>query len=273
MLGKLIKNDIKSGFYTVINVYIAALAAIAFMLFGILAKSEMVKALSSLALIVVMIVVVVFTFFAVILMFSKSVYGNVGYLTLSLPVKEWELVLSKTLTGVLFILISYITFIVSTAALFFYMSGQTGAAMALEFWQQAETLGLPSKDTLLLFFLVKSILGLVSIFFIVAVLHISASLINVSGIDKFGTAGSIVIFVVITGVLRGISERIGALVNFYMVIKGKEVFFTFSNSFVIAQKDLGALSFELSQYLVLLLFSAALSAGAVFLIKKKINLK
>lgn len=273
MLGKLIKNDIKSGFYTVMNVYVAAFAAIAFMMFGILAESETIKALSSLALIVVMIVVVVFTFFAVILMFSKSVYGNVGYLTLSLPVKEWELVLSKTLTGVIFILISYITFIASSVTLFFYMSGQNGTAMVLDFWQHAEALGLPSKDTLLLFLLVKSVLGLVSILFIVATLHISASLINVSGIDKFGTSGSIIIFVVITGVLRGISERIGALVNFYTVIKGKQVFFTFSNEFVLEQKALGALSFELSQYLVLLLFAALLSAGAVFLIKKKINLK
>lgn len=273
MLGKLIKNDMKSGFYTVINVYIAAFAAIALMLFGVFAKSEMIKSLSSFALMVIMIFVVIFTFFAVIMMFSKSVYGNVGYLTLSLPVKEWELVFSKTLTGITFVLISYISFIVSSAVLFFYMSGQKGAEMLLEFWQQSEEFGLPSKDTFLLFLLVKSIFGLVSIFFVVASLHMSASLINISKIDKFGTAGSIIIFAFITSVLKSIAKGAGELVNFHTVIHGKQVYFTFSNSFVSTQKAMGALSFEISQYFVLLLLSVALSAGTAFLIKKKINLK
>lgn len=273
MLGKLIKNDIKVGFHTVLNVYVAALAAVGFMMFGVLAKSQLIKGLSSVALIVIMTVIVVFTFFAVISMFNKSVYGNVGYLTLTLPVKEWQLVFSKTLTGVLFILVSYIAFIVAAALLFFYISGQEGAQMAMQFWQQLESLGLPGKETLGLYLLLNSLLGLVSVLFVVSCLHISVSLVNVSGMDRFGTLGSILIFAVITGIIRSVSSEIGGLINLNTVVYGKSVFFTFSDSFVAQQHELGAISFEISQYFILLVFSLCLSAATVFLIKKKINVK
>lgn len=273
MLGKLIKNDIKASFHTIVNVYIAALAAVALMLFGVLAKSGAIKALSSFALVVIMFVIVVFTFFSVISIFNKSVYGNVGYLTLTLPVKEWQLVFSKTLTGVLFILISYIAFIVSAVLIFFYLSGQEGAQMAMQLWQNMEAFGLPGKGTLGLYFIVQSLLGLITIFFIVSCMHISVSLVNISGMDRFGTPGSILIFIIIAGVLKSLSTKIGQLINLNVVIHGRSIVFTFSDLFVARQRESGAMPFEISQYFVLLIFALCLSAATVFLIKKKINVK
>ncbi|MGI6746240.1 MAG: hypothetical protein BWY46_00234 [Firmicutes bacterium ADurb.Bin300] len=273
MLGKLIKNDIKTGLYTVANVYFAAFVAIAFMMFGVLAKSGTIKVLSSVALSVIMVVILVFTFFAVISMFNKSVYGNVGYLTLTLPVKEWQIVFSKTLTGILFILISYISFITSNAFLFVYILGQKGMQTVIELWQQMEIMGLPSRETLELYLIMKSLTGLIAVFFTVSSLIIAVSLVNVSGIDKFGTIGSILIFALLTGFLTSLANKIGKMINLNMVIYGKSVVFTFSNSFVARQNELGAMSFELSRYFFLIVFSLCLCAAATFLIKKRVNVK
>ncbi len=273
MLGKLIKNDIKTGFYIVANVYFAALAAIALMMFGVLAKSGAIKALSSLALSIIMVVILIFTFFAVISIFNKSVYGNVGYLTLTLPVKEWQIVFSKTLTGVLFILISYIAFIVSNAILFIYILGQRGMQAVTDLWQQMETMGLPGRETLELYLIMKSITGLITILFMVSSLIIAVSIVNISGADKFGTIGSILIFTIITGFLTSIANKIGRLINLNAVIYKKSVVFTFLDSFIARQKELGAMSFELSRYFFLIVFSLCLCAAATFLIKKRVNVK
>ena len=53
------------------------------------------------------------TFFLIILRFKNNVYGREGYLTLTLPVTEHQIILSKLLSALIWTFLSTITFIIS----------------------------------------------------------------------------------------------------------------------------------------------------------------
>ncbi len=274
MLGKLIKNDLKAGLHTVGGVYLAALIVAAAAIVGIAGSTIIIiKVVLSIVLIAMMLFVVVFTFFAVIAMFNKSVYGNPGYLTLTLPVKEWQLIFSKTLTGIIFILVSYIALIGSIVGDIFYLSEQKEAAFATMFWGQLEAGGMPSLATIRASFVLVSVLGLISIYLIVSSLHMAVTLTNVSKLEKLGMFGSIIFFFGIYGVLSWVCTKLGALIGFRAIVADQSVYLTFSDAVVQAQRNLGARVFDLSSQFFMLLFAMALCAGIIFLIRKTVNVK
>lgn len=273
MLGKLIKNDLKAGMFSVAGVYTAALIAGICMVVGLLLDSMAVKALSSLALLVIMLVALCITFFQVISVFQKTMYGSVGYLTLSLPVKEWQLIFSKTVSGIVFILASYLLLITCTAGVSAYLTGLEGVEYAMSFWQTLESYGFPSGTTLKAAFLLFALLGLVQILLIVTSMYLAVTFTNTTWFARFGTIGSVVLFFVLYLALSGIASSVGGLIHFYVLVSDDTVRFTFSESAVRILKSSGAVGYELSRMLIKLLAAVGMFFATVELTKKKINVK
>ena len=107
MFGKLLKNDLKAQWHFVSTIYLCAfiVAAVAEG-FALFSKKDMVVVLCSFLVILILAFTSLVTLITVAVMFSNTLFGRAGYLTLSLPVKTGALVRSKTLSGLIWIFVS-----------------------------------------------------------------------------------------------------------------------------------------------------------------------
>ena len=110
MLGRLSKNSLKATFHSVYNIYIAMGIISVIMLVMLLVDwtkwgdtgvgvGYLIKIVASVALCLTAGIGVLMTFVAVFSEFSRNLYGNEGYLTLSLPVRSSTLMFSKWLSA------------------------------------------------------------------------------------------------------------------------------------------------------------------------------
>lgn len=119
MLGKLTKNSFKSTISSVYNIYIAmgVIGIIMLILLFVdftkwgdtgVGVGFVIKIIVSAALCITAFVAVIMTFVAVFSEFSRNMYKDEGYLTMSLPVKGSTLLFSKWLSGSFWVLVSYV---------------------------------------------------------------------------------------------------------------------------------------------------------------------
>ncbi|MGT2847189.1 hypothetical protein [Streptococcus massiliensis] len=62
------------------------------------------------------------TLFLIIRRFKNNIYGREGYLTLTLPVNEHQIILSKLIAALIWTLLSFLTFLLSIAIMWFIIS-------------------------------------------------------------------------------------------------------------------------------------------------------
>lgn len=272
MLGKLIKNEMRASAHSVANIYLAAAITAAIMAVGIFTGSALIKGLSSLALIIIACASIAVTVFSVISEFRKTMYGSVGYLSFTLPVKEWQLLLSKTLSAVIWILISYLFLILSFIAVYFYFLGTDGAQFALSLFEDMETYGLPSGDTLRAFFFTLAAAGVFKIIYLVGVLFLSITLANIKPLQRFGTFGNVIMFFAVLIVVSSISSRLGSVFDLTFIVKGSQMGFTLSQQ-VINAAGTGSLRLEITPIILNLLFGTGCFFINSHFMKTRINVK
>ena len=112
MLGKLIKHELKSTAHSMFGVYLAAGITFLVMIVVLFLKSWLLKVISCLAMVGVMIAVLIITYFSIISLFHKSLYGAQGYLSFTLPVTGKQLLAAKTIVAVVWTSVSYLFTIV-----------------------------------------------------------------------------------------------------------------------------------------------------------------
>ena len=102
MFGKLLKNDLKAQWYSVAPIFLCifVIAAVS-EIFVLVSKNNVVSTLGGLLVSLVLLFACFVIIIAVAMMFSKTVFGRAGYLTLTLPVKTRSLIWSKTLSGLI----------------------------------------------------------------------------------------------------------------------------------------------------------------------------
>ena len=132
MLGRLTKNSLKATFNAVYNIYIAMAVIGAIMLVMLLVDwtkwgdtgigvGYLIKIAASIALCITAGIGVLMTFVAVFREFRRNLYGNEGYLTMSLPVRSSTLVFSKWLSASFWVVISYLTLMGCAFGSFIYI--------------------------------------------------------------------------------------------------------------------------------------------------------
>ena len=125
MLGKLIKNEVKSTAHSMFGVFLAAGITFVIMLVVFLFKVKSLMTLSSVVLGAIAVAVLVITLFSIITMFNKSLYGAQGYLSFTLPVTGKQLLASKTIVSLIWVSISFLFAIAVTVFLVVYWVAQT----------------------------------------------------------------------------------------------------------------------------------------------------
>ena len=125
MLGKLIKNEFIQTSKSLIAVYSAAGVSILFMLLSYITDISWIGITGSVALIAIGIAAIVMTVVMVINNFYRSLYSNQGYLSFTLPVKCSNLLLSKFIVSMVWIILGYIVMFLTVLFVVLYAKAKS----------------------------------------------------------------------------------------------------------------------------------------------------
>lgn len=274
MLGKLIKHDFKTGASNVAGVYLAAGIAAVTMLIFLLFDFGPGKIVSSLALLAVSVVAIIITFVSIISNFSRSMYGDQGYLTHALPVKSSSLVFSKWLTASFWILVSYCFFYAAAISVYMYLSENSGSDiydMVMNLLQQMDFV--PSGKILRGMVITVGLQGLFRIIALVIFIFFAITLSYVRPFHKLGGIGSVLYFFGVYYIITAIAKGISKLVEVYITFQDSGVGFTFSSDVADIVKQYGGGALGLTETYVKIIASILIFMVTTELVDRKVNIK
>ncbi len=274
MFGKLLKNDLKAQWHSMSIVFLCTfIVAIVAEIFTLTSDNRVVKVMGgmlvSLALGFACIIIII----AVAMMFSKTMFGRAGYLTLTLPVKTGSLLASKTISSLIWVFAVYALFLGSIILWVIQIKDTLGD----EVMQSAENLlklfGVPSFLTIFMgifsFCLSLAVLVLVA----VQSLQLGLTLSHVSPVSKFGNIGVIVIFFGLFAVIQSISNAVAELLPCGLVITPEVVKITSDIYKTKVTMGIDTLCINVIGSLVRLAIAIALHFPTKYLIQHKVSIK
>lgn len=274
MFGKLLKNDLKAQWQSMSVVFLCTfIIAVVAEIFTLTSDNKIVKVMGgmlvSLALGFACIIIII----AVGMMFSKTMFGRAGYLTLTLPVKTGALLASKTLSSLIWVFIVYALFIGSLFLWVFQVKDSLGE----EVMESAESLlklfGVPSFLTIFMGVIFFCISLAVLVLVATQVLQLGLTLSHVSPISKFGNIGVIIIFFGLFALIQTVSNTIADALPFGFVITPEIIRFTSNINSTKAALGINAMGVNVIGSLVRLAIAIGLHYPTKYLIQHKINIK
>lgn len=274
MLGKLIKNDLKSSVRGVFNIYIAAFIATAAMGISLFTDFGAGKTLSSLALIIISFIAVIITIVSMFSDFRKTMFGDRGYLTNTLPVRSYSLLFSKWLVSMIWITVSCLFVGFSFALVYSYYMGSESVSTFSMLLEMLPTMGLPAKDVIFKILPMYSAKILFWLAVNVAIVYFSVTISNIKPFQALGTFGVIIAFFLIFAFVNIAGNKLDSLASMAILVNFdgsmslsfdrqaiQEVIYT-GGAFV----SLTQIYFELIAAIILFIINSEL-------IEKKINVK
>ena len=274
MFGKLLKNDLKAQWHSMSMVFLCTfIVALVAEIFTLTSDNKIVTVMGgmlvSLALGFACIIIII----AVAMMFSKTMFGRAGYLTLTLPVKTGSLLASKTISSLIWVFVVYALFLGSLILWVFQVKDSLGP----EVMESAESLlklvGVPSFLTIFMGVFSFCISLIVLVLLAVQSLQLGLTLSHVSPVSKFGNIGVIVIFFGLIAVVQSISNEIADVLPCGLVITSDVIKFTSDIHSTKASLGLNALGVNIVGSLVRLAIAIALHFPTKYLIQHKVNVK
>lgn len=274
MFGKLLKNDLKAQWYSVAPIFlcIIVIATVA-ELIVLLSKNNIISALGGLLVSLVLLFACFVIIIAVGMMFSKTVFGRAGYLTLTLPVKTRSLIWSKTLSGLIW---TYAVYMLFFASLFLWIH-QVGEDMGSDFQDMADQIftlllgkSISTMISMLTYYLIW--FGII-MFIIIQCLYFGITFSQVSPVSKLGVPGAVIGFFGAFALTSGLTGFVTKFLPFGMVICEETV--TLTSNVLKTQTELGdyAYGFNFAGPLVMLIIAVALNFPITYLTRNKVNIK
>jgi hypothetical protein len=274
MFGKLLKNDLKAQWHSMSVVFLCTfIVAVIAEIFTLTSDEKVITVMGgmlvSLALGFACIIIII----AVAMMFSKTMFGRAGYLTLTLPVKTGSLLASKTISSLIWVFVVYALFL---GSLFLWVF-QVKDALGEEVMESAENLlklfGVPSFLTIFMgvisFCLSLAVLVLVA----VQSLQLGLTLSHVSPVSKFGNIGVIIIFFGLFAVIQSVSNAIADLLPCGLVITPEVIRITSDIQSTKAALGINAMGINVIGSFVRLAIAIGLHFPTKYLIQHKVNIK
>lgn len=219
MLGKLIKNEFKSTAHATAWIYFAGIVSIAVMWISILLRIKVMMGISYVTLGIVAFIVSGVTLLTTIILLYRSLYGEQGYLSFTLPVTGGQLLASKFIVSVIWILISYALTIASIVSIVAYVIArevnENARQMIESFYDILREFGkAPEKSVI-----IAGIVSCVVLVFMWAIsIVIRFALASALGNSKFGGntgIGLTIVFYVVEFIVLLVLYGIGALIQIY----------------------------------------------------------
>ncbi len=274
MFGKLLKNDLKAQFYSMSTIF--------FGVFVITAAAEIVaifsdnvvgKVFGGLAAVCVLLFACVFIMIAVGLMYSKTMFGRAGYLTLTLPVKTSKLIWSKTVSGLIWTFCVYFLFLGATVLWIYQVKDFVGED-AMESAEMLLTLfGVPTFKMISVICIFFAAALSITVLLIIQSMYLGITLSNVKPFSKFGVIGSLVVFFVTFYVIQEISTGLSDLLPFGMVIKPETITFTSNTVETAAALGSMAITMRFCGPVIRLVMGILLHFPIVYFTKNKVNVQ
>ena len=219
MVGKLIKNEFKAALHSVAGIYIAAVAAVAFLAISLLFKIVWLSAISLLAVIVVAMGILIITIFSVVTNFNKSLFRDQGYLTFTLPVTSGQILFAKTICSFFWILLSYVSLLAIFAGIYMYAAEQIGEETIATVKILLSTITeLPDTGAVITVISVIILRIFLKLVFYIAEIYFAITLSNVRPFQRQSLIPAILIFVVLSGATTIISSLLTAYVPLSLAI-------------------------------------------------------
>lgn len=274
MFGKLLKNDLKAQWHSV-NIILLCLAIIcvAAEIFAMVSKNNMLSVLSGLLVFAVLVFACIVMVIAVSMLFSKTVFGRAGYLTLTIPAKTRDLVWSKTISGLIWI---FAVFTLMIGSMFLWVS-QVDKRFGSEIEAAAELLslfGAPSFSVVFVIVAIYTTVFAVLILLAVQCIYLGITLSNVTPFSKLGNFGAVVVTFVAIWAIVTLTGAIGKLIPMGIVLTETNVSVT--TSIAQTREALGdsvIFSQNLTGVFLTLACALALNVPITSLIKNKVNIK
>ncbi len=273
MFGKLLKNDLKAQWYSMSTLFtVIFIIAAAAELITIFSKSQIAVVFGGLAVVISLLVGCVFIIVAVAMMYSKTMFGRAGYLTLTLPVKTSSLIWSKTVSSLIWIFTVYFLFIGS----FFLWVYQVKESLGGDVVESAETIlslfGMPTFQQILITVIFYLISLAVTVLMVVQCVYLGVTCSNVSPISKFGNIGAIIIFFATFLILQRVSTAFSNLLPIGMVVAEDVLTFT-SNTAEVAKNFDDPMQINFAGVITRLIFAIFLHFPVCYLTKEKVNVQ
>jgi len=192
MLGKLIKNEIKVSAHSMLGIYVAVGVTVGIMALAALSDQLWLSMLASLAMMALSLALLVVTVISILVNFNKTLYGNQGYLSFSLPVSSGALLGSKALTAVLWLAVTFVAFFAMLSGTMSYVGKVAVEYMGPDVTDMITMLinmfqTLPSKSAMILYGVNLVISVFVLCFLIISVIFFAVTLANVRPFQKKST--------------------------------------------------------------------------------------
>ncbi|MBR2876719.1 MAG: hypothetical protein IKC01_06245 [Clostridia bacterium] len=269
MFGKLLKNDLKAQWFSVSAIYYCALIAVVVFEIGANVIDETKpKVICGGLVCLALLVASVTTLITVALMFNNTMFGKAGYLTLTLPVKTSTLLISKTVSGLIWIFSVYALLIGSLVLWLYQIKVILGDQLAETIDSLLNVFGAPTIKTITLGVIIACILFAAIILLLVQCMYFSLTLSQIKPLSSFGKFGTITFFFVLIGGILSLSGTISDALPVNIIISETSILFTSES----VTSD-STMNFRLTSAVVNIAASVALHFPMTFLINKKINLK
>lgn len=219
MVGKLIKNEFKAGLHSIAPIYIAAVAAVAFMVVSLAFQIAWLTAISLIAVIVIALGILIVTLISVISNFNKTLFRDQGYLSFTLPVTSGQLLFAKALCSFVWILLSYVAVIGIFVGIFLYASDMVGEENIAMVKILLSTIAeLPDTGAVIKVVAFICIRIFLKITCLIAQIYFALSLSNVRPFQRQSLLPAILIFIVIYGVMQTASTFLTAYIPLSIII-------------------------------------------------------
>lgn len=285
MLSKLLKHEfIATGHYFGVVYFVAAIAVVISAI-SVIVKSGMLAVLSSLALMIIALAFIVVTLFFLFISFNKTLYGDQGYLTFTLPVKTRDLLFSKFFVAVIWFLLSY-----ASAFALIIWAGEVIIKTAEEGLQASASesqfsalldlvtslIQLPNRGAIIGFCAIAAVVFFISCLLIVSVLFMSITIGNTRRFQKHNVIWSLLFTGVTFGVCSKITESLKVEIPYYANLTNEGISFTGLDGTVpmnLLGMEVGPVTVNLTGALISLVFIVLMCVVTSFIMKNKINIK
>lgn len=274
MFGKLLKNDLKAQWSSVSSIFLIILIASVVAEIAIaVSKSAVVTLLGGLLVSVLMLFACFVIVIAVAMMFSKTLFGRAGYLTLTLPVKTNKLVWSKTLSGLIWTYAVYILFF-GAVFLWFYQArdylGVDYTDMANQLFTMLFGKSFSTLAATLIYYLIW--FGII-MFAVVQSIYLGITCSHVKGISAIGAVGAILVTFLTLGIVVALTGFVTRYLPMGMVVTAENVIFTSNIVTTQLKLDRYLYGFNFAGPAFTLLLSTLINIPIVYLVKNKVNIK
>jgi hypothetical protein len=251
------------------NIYVAAAVTIGIMLIAYAIDISWLSAMATIALFLIALIALIITFVGVIANFYKTLYGQQGYLSFTLPVTSGQLLAAKAIVAFLWMIVSYAVSIGIMIWIYDYVTsliGENNLNMIKTIISMFRSM--PGAKAIKGYLVLLVLAVFVQLAFLISELFFSITFANTRIMQKLGAAGPIVVFFAIFIIAQICNFLLTNYVPITVSPGTDGLVFSFGTA--MSTKDL---SFGVTGVIFQFLVSIGLFFGTGWLMNHKVNIK